>query len=172
MRTLLFLILAAFSLQCFAQDTNKVVFDETSGKSIIVGYLTWEVLEDSGFAAWFNPEYEAYEPDFEVIDYIAEKLVQTDITVVLGTWCSDSRREVPRLLKILDYADFPDDHLTMIGVDRSKIIEGSENKGDWEVEFVPTIIFYNDGKEIGRIVENPQETLELDIEQIITNQEF
>lgn len=172
MRIILFLILALISTHCFAQDTNKVFIDETSGKPEYEGYLTWEVLEDSGFASWFNTEYDSYEPDTELIDYIAEKLIQTNITVVLGTWCSDSHREVPRLLKILDYADFPDDHLTMIGVDRSKKIKGEEGKSDWEVEFVPTIIFYIDGKEIGRIVESPQETLESDIEQIITNPEF
>ena len=41
-----------------------------------------------------------------------------------------------------------------------------EEKG-WDIEFVPTIIFLRNGKELGRIVESPEQSLEKDMRKIL-----
>jgi len=85
----------------------------------------------------------------------------------MGTWCSDSRREVPRFYKILDSLNFPSAKVKLIMVDRKK--EAAEvNIASLNIELVPTMIIYNDGLEIGRIVETPKETLEKDLAAILT----
>ena len=38
---------------------------------------------------------------------------------------------------------------------------------DLDIQFIPTFIFYKNKKEIGRITEIPESTLEGDIEKII-----
>ena len=48
--------------------------------------------------------------------------------------------------------------------DRSNEAEGLR------IELVPTIIFYKDGSEIGRIVETPVESMEKDLLKIIEKQ--
>ncbi|MDP4175154.1 MAG: thioredoxin family protein, partial [Bacteroidota bacterium] len=91
-----------------------------------------------------------------------------DITIVLGTWCSDSRREIPRFLKILDSLGFDSGKVKLLAVDREKKGLGDEIDS-LKIELVPTIIFYKDGKEAGRITEAPEETLETDTNNIITS---
>lgn len=84
----------------------------------------------------------------------------------MGTWCSDSREQIPAFYKILDELNYPSDKVTLICVDRKK--KGLSNEADGlNIELVPTIIFYRNGEEIGRIIETPQESLEKDLLGII-----
>ena len=86
--------------------------------------------------------------------------------VLLGTWCGDSRREVPRFLRIADMAGIPADRITLVGVDRAKK-SGDGMSDRYPVEKVPTFIFLKGGVEIGRIVETPAGTLEGDMLTIL-----
>jgi thiol-disulfide isomerase/thioredoxin len=86
----------------------------------------------------------------------------------MGTWCSDSRREVPRFLKLLDVLNFNSSAgLKIICVDDNKKGKGDEVDG-LNIELVPTFILSQKGKEIGRIIESPKLTLEKDLLGIIS----
>jgi thiol-disulfide isomerase/thioredoxin len=87
---------------------------------------------------------------------------------VLGTWCPDSRREVPRFMRILDSLEYPKEQLKIICVDRKKQALNNETDS-LNIVYVPTIIFYTkEGVEVGRIIEHPKgETLEEDLEAIL-----
>jgi thiol-disulfide isomerase/thioredoxin len=127
-----------------------------------VGHGDRSVFEDSSFSGWFNKEYAFYHVDEDAFDKLETELHNLNITIVLGTWCGDSKREVPRFLKILDKLDFPEDVVKLIFVDREK--QGLEDEvEDLDIELVPTIIFFRDDEELGRIVESPYETLEEDM---------
>jgi thiol-disulfide isomerase/thioredoxin len=87
------------------------------------------------------------------------------IEVVLGTWCSDSLREVPRLQRIVDDVDSDAIELDLVGVDRTKRIwvDGlsAELAAGTEVERVPTIVVLDEGGvELGRVVETAERPLE------------
>ena len=88
----------------------------------------------------------------------------------MGTWCGDSKREVPKFYKLLDEAQFPLDRLTMVGVSREranyKQSPGGEEEG-LHIARVPTFIFYKDGEEINRFVETPVQSLEEDVLQLL-----
>ena len=63
------------------------------------------------------PGYDNYQPDPKVNDKL-RKLYGKDISIqiFLGTWCGDSKREVPRLLKVLDETGFPQKNLQIIAL--------------------------------------------------------
>jgi thiol-disulfide isomerase/thioredoxin len=88
----------------------------------------------------------------------------------MGSWCEDSRREIPKFYKILDETKFDVNYLQLIAVDRSKKYDNYEK--DLTIFRVPTIIFYKNGKEIGRFVEYPRETIEKDFLKIISGQPY
>lgn len=159
-------IYSAFPL-LFGQDTYKTVIDSESGKPMLIGPCTRNVFSDTSFSWWFNSGYQMYEPDSVTISELKQDLENIDITVVLGTWCSDSREQVPHFFKIIDETGFPENRINMICVDRDKK-STSREVDSLNIELVPTFIFYKDGKEMGRIEESPNDTIEKDMYAIIT----
>ncbi len=125
----------------------------------------------------WDEEPSAYEPAVEDVATLAEVKDDIEIICVLGTWCHDSQREVPRFWKILRETDNPHLELTMFAVGRSTdeaAREIMDNIGfdvslreTYQVELVPTFIFMSDGVELGRIIESPQTTLEQDAALIL-----
>ena len=88
----------------------------------------------------------------------------------MGTWCPDSRREVPRFMRILNIWKFPVSMVTFIGVDNAKLSPvGEYDKLD--IQRVPTFIIYKNNIEAGRIIENPTTSLEQDMVNILTRNE-
>ena len=150
-----------------AQDINKTLIDSTSGKPILIGLSNREAFVDTNFAWWFDSGYKFYRPDTNAIAQLKEVSTDYTITIVMGTWCSDSRREVPRFYKILDVLNYSDENIKLINVDRDKV--GIDNGVDsLNIELVPTFIIYNKDDEIGRIIETPIESLEEDLSKILT----
>jgi thiol-disulfide isomerase/thioredoxin len=160
---IIFLFISSFA---FAQEFNKAVVDSESGKPMLIGNCTLEAFKDTSFSWWWNSAYNLYEVDQETVEKLASELNDVSINIIMGTWCSDSRREVPHLIKILEAAKYPVNDIKIIAVDRDKISEGID-LSKFNIELVPTIIFFKDGKELGRIVESPEETLEKDILKIL-----
>jgi len=120
------------------------------------------------------PEYterkESYTPDADAVSLLAAAIQPNDrLEVFLGTWCPDSQREVPKLLKIIDLlrarhkVDLP---ASYVGVNRDKKQPSALLQGR-DIEKVATIIYLRDGKELGRVVEKPSGLLEDDILQIV-----
>jgi hypothetical protein len=97
------------------------------------------------------------------------------MTLFFGSWCGDSRREVPRLVKVLDEMGFPKDQVELIGVDavegREKRSPGGEEQG-LEIYRVPTLVVRREGKEIARLVEFPVLSLERDLLAMLSGAPF
>jgi thiol-disulfide isomerase/thioredoxin len=150
----------------YAQEKNKMVTDEKSGKLMLIGICDRTAFADSNFSWWFNSEYDNYTPDSSEVLKLSAIISDFKITIVMGTWCSDSRREVPRFYKILDKAGYNTQNLTLVCVDRNKTsLNGLVDKLD--IKFVPTFICIKNDKEIGRIIETSKETLEKDFVKIV-----
>jgi thiol-disulfide isomerase/thioredoxin len=150
----------------YGQKVNQVVIDEKSDKAMLVGETTLEAFSDSSFAWWWNSEYKMYETDSLVVSEIASKLGEVEMLVIMGTWCSDSRREVPRFFKVLEESGYDVSRVRIINVDREK--KDPEGLAEaYPVDFVPTFYFYRNESEIGAIVETPQESLEADLLGIV-----
>ena len=145
---------------------NKIMIEEKSGKPYLIGICNREAFSDSNFAWWFNSNYDQYQVDSSEVIELKKEINNYDITIVMGTWCSDSRREVPRFYKILDAIDYPSYKLTLINVDR-KMKSIATEVDEMNIEYIPTIIIYRNEKEIGRIIETPEDILEKDLLLII-----
>lgn len=152
----------------FLNAQNNVIVDPYLDREILYGTCNIEDFQQEPFADWYNEEYQAYEIDKNTLQHVdPPELKDLEITVVLGTWCHDSQREVPRFLKIAETLGLGPKHLTLLCVDRKKQIEGTALK-NLDIQFVPTFIFYRNDKEIGRIIESPDTYLEKDIVNILT----
>lgn len=161
-RILLFNTLLFCCLLVSSQDLNKVVFDDAANQDILYGKCTPDAFRVSPFDEWYAPEYDSYSPNKEVVGELATLIDGIQIKIVLGTWCSDSQREVPRFIKLMEATNISVDNIEIICVNRGKTaIESGVDKG--YIDFVPTFIVTRNGQEIGRIVEEPIETLELDL---------
>ena len=174
MKAIIIFILISFAgIPLMAQDStttakDTIVTDALSQEPMLLGYTNRQAFQDTSFSWWFNSVYDTYNVDTATAQNLADKLKNVNITIVMGTWCSDSRREVPRLFKILDHLKYPSGDVTLITVGRDRNGRGEETKG-MDIELVPTFIFYKDGKELGRIVESPKVSLEKDMEKILSN---
>lgn len=160
---LLTIILSSF---LFAQGDGRKIYDEKKEEEILFGEIYEEDFKDPDFAFWYDAEYGEYTVDSVTINNINEELKNIEIVLVMGTWCHDSHREVPRFLKILKNADYDFTKLIMYAVDGNKDA-GIEDFGNFDIKFVPTFIFYDNHAEIGRIIEAPENTLEEDIANIL-----
>ncbi len=133
----------------------------------LLGYFNRDRMTMPPHSEWYTLGYDRYQPDSGLIN----RLKNTDkgdltIKIVLGTWCPDSRREVPRFLKIIDLMDFPVDKITFIGVDNEKAAPVGEYD-KLNIQRVPTFIFYKNNIEAGRIIEVPLTSLEQDMINIL-----
>lgn len=153
----------------YSQTYNQLEVDD-KGKEKLLGQINREGLTSNSFKNWFDRNYDNYIANEMLITTFKKSLKDYNIKLFLGTWCGDSKREVPRFYKVLDAANFPEDQLEVIAVDRTpeayKKSPTGEEKG-LNIIKVPTFIFYKDGKEVNRIVESPQVTLEQDIKAIL-----
>jgi thiol-disulfide isomerase/thioredoxin len=165
----LFLIIAGLLIctNLYAQEFNTITTDEKTDKPMLIGYTTLEAFNDTSFSWWWNSAYNMYEVDSTAAEELKVKVEDVDIKIVMGTWCSDSRTEVPHFYKILDEINYPEEKVNLINVNRDK--QGLENEVEGlEINFVPTFIFNKAGEEIGRIIEMPYETLEKDMLELVS----
>ncbi len=167
-----FLFFLGISIMAQDKGSNNItmkdtlVIDSLSQKPMLLGYCNRDAFQDTSFSWWFNSVYDMYSVDSTTADSLSGKLDNVKVTIVMGTWCSDSRREVPKFFKILDYLKLSPDKITIITVGRDRKGRGSETD-DLKIELVPTMIFYKNNSEIGRIVESPKVSLEKDMLKIL-----
>lgn len=142
-----------------------------TSQGMLVGEFDPEKLREEPYAKWFNPTYENYTPEPEAMETIKDNISDYEIMVFMGTWCHDSKRETPKLMKILDEADYDMDNFKIIGVDYRK--STPDNLQDtYNIIRVPTIIFTKDGKEVNRFVEHSKVSLVQDIANIVSGKDY
>ena len=111
----------------------------------------------------FQDNYEEYQPG-NLLDPALFRRVE--IYMLFGTWCHDSKREVPRLLSLLNKLDVPENQINLIGLNFMK--NDSQDRGKkFQIKKTPTFVFLRNQKEIGRIVEMPEISLEADLLKIL-----
>jgi len=110
----------------------------------------------------FATEYSNYQVDMADAAKVRNVSITTEIVILFGTWCHDSQREVPRMLKLLEKANNTNIKVSLIAVDYSK----QEPKGIAQshgLKYTPTFVIRQYGKEVGRIIEKPEKSLAADL---------
>jgi len=141
------------------------------GDPIIIGKQKRATLEQEPYNRWFDESYKQHSLDTVTMTAIKDDLIQTDITLFMGTWCEDSQREVPAFFKALDIAGIDASHANLITISEDKespaeLLEGRD------IQYVPTIIFEKEGKELGRIVEYSIYSIEKDMAKILNGEDY
>jgi len=151
--------------------------DTANGKRVqmLLGHNAPFMLQQKPYADWFQKNYADYRVDSTTASQLKPLLNDVTLEIFLGTWCGDSKREVPRMLKILHYAGFDTTRLRLIFVNNEvlqyKQSPQREEKGK-HVFRVPTFIAYRNNKETGRIIESPMVSLEKDLYAILSGQDY
>ncbi len=164
MKYLVTLIAMLMSFDTFAQS-YEVSKDAENGSVVLKGEISIADMKNEASFTWLSTNG-AYTPDPITTDLLKENLKDYTLVVVMGTWCEDSQVLVPKLYTTLIQSLFPMSQLTIYGVDRTKDALHGE-KAKFDIEKVPTIIVYKDGKEKGRIIEVVSKSIEEDIAAII-----
>lgn len=124
-------------------------------EQILQGCPGWEAV-----AAGYVP---AVDPIAKLKDF--GRPVQVE--VFLGSWCSDSKIQVPAFIRVLDVVGSPLISVTYIGVPHDKAAR-PDYYGGKDIQRIPTFIVSVDGLEKGRIVESPAKSIEQDLVDILS----
>jgi len=137
----------------------------------LLGVISKDDLTTHPYSEWFIPQFNSYTVAKDTASQIRGALNDYEILVFMGTWCGDSKKEVPRFYKVLEEVAYPMEKLKVVALDNAKEhykkSPNGEEKG-LHIHKVPTFIFYKEGKEVNRIVEHPITSFEADIHQITT----
>ena len=171
LKYLIFSCVLAFSLISCGREKIKRNNDlevTIEDEKMLLGKIDRNAFELKEYKSWFDSTYQAYTPIATILDTLETLSSDLEIAVVMGSWCSDSQRDVPALYRILDLIRFDKNKLNVIATDRSKTMPEPDLK-DLDIEYVPTIILKRSNEELGRIIEFPERTLEEDMLAILIN---
>lgn len=97
--------------------------------------------------------YDHYTPDANVVAQLRDA-TPARLTIVFATWCGDSKRAVPRLLKALHEANNPNLSVELFGIGPDFLSPLDYIRGH-ALTNVPTMLVERGSREIGRVVETP-----------------
>ena len=160
MKKIIFLF-SLFFLGCSSDD--KYLINE--------GIVNIDYLFNSPNTEWFKNNYDSYDLDTKTLDYDFSNLDKFQIEIYMNTKCHDSEREVPRFIKILNELNFSEDNLKIVLLNSEKKSSSGYENGK-NITNTPTFIFLNESGEKNRIVEFPLETIEKDILEILTTNNY
>ncbi len=126
------------------EKAEKEKKGEIDSSGNLIGIVRKSDFLRKPFKDWFERKYKAYNISNEDATKLKELLKDIKIEAFVGTWCPDSRRDVNRQKK------------TPKNLQQGK-----------KIYRVPTFIFYKNGKEIGRFIENAKEETTKDIINIL-----
>ncbi|WP_051313490.1 thioredoxin family protein [Sporocytophaga myxococcoides] len=152
----LILLLSAIAIySCIAQSSGQ---KDLTGKTDIKDV-------DANFP-WFSEGYNLYKPDSTVIKSLSNNGSKLTFIVFGGTWCGDTKRELPRFYKITDQANIKREKIALYLLNHDKKSPEKLEKKH-KIHSIPTFIIFVNGKEAGRIVESPHNSLEKDLLEVI-----
>jgi hypothetical protein len=176
---LLFIIFIATLFAChpklFGHTSLNKESTDSHGNLMLLGQCSRSRLEQQPFNEWFLKNYQDYSVDSLTADKLKFRLQARHFVIFMGTWCGDSKREVPRMFKILDYCGVKPSQVKLILLDNRDSVykqsPGHEERG-MNIHRVPDLIVFNDKKEMGRIVESPVVSIEKDLYAITAGEGY
>jgi hypothetical protein len=148
---------------------------DDEGRPMLIGPSSRERLEQAPFGDWFNPNYTGYTVDSGIVKHLRPLIPGKQFLIFMGTWCGDSRREVPRIFKILDCCGVSPTQIRLVTLsdlqNEYKQSPGHEER-NLDIHRVPDLLVFDGKKEIGRIVESPVYSLEKDLQAILLREPY
>lgn len=151
MRVLPFVIALLLTTSSFSQNQYEVLTERPNEKTF-KGIISREVLLSDTLFKWYAENLKGYTPNATALAGLKKNADSIQIVAFMGTWCEDSHNIIPKFYALADAAGFPNNRITLIGVDRQKKTLSHLSEA-LNITNVPTIIVYKHGKEAGRVVE-------------------
>lgn len=155
-----------------AEDDADPAAEAEDDTPVLVGVVSRSEVE-AAVPEWVTTQMESA-PDVAAVEALAGVEPGAAVTVYLGTWCSDSQRELARLWRGFDDAGVgvmvePSFDLTYVAVDRDKV-EPADRLEGVGLEFVPTFVVVRGGAEVGRVVELAPNGIEHDLLALLSGE--
>lgn len=154
---LFIIVFALFSIRSFAQENEQ----------ILKGCFTSDTLAKSHVYSWFQISFEEYQPDKWTVHKIRKNIKGINFIVFAGTWCSDTQALLGPFFKVLKKSKIDEKAITLYFLDREKN-SGNGREKDFAISAIPTIIILREKKEIGRIVESINKSIEEELLSILS----
>ncbi len=160
------IIFCLFTPAVFAQNRPDEIYQR--------GWMTLDSLYKA--APEFQPLPGAYQPQESAIQLLRCYDEPVTVLIFFGSWCGDSKRELPHFFTTLARANNKNISAKLFGLDRTKK-DAAGFAEAFKIEKVPTFIFLRGARnfaannhalnqqtqgELGRIVETPTISLEQD----------
>jgi len=155
--TSIFLLLFLFVCSQPSFSQNADIVGKTTSEEVREQYKIFDIYT------------KRYSPNSESLKYLAEIQDSVQIFVLFGTWCHDSKKQIPAFIKTIELAQNPLINVEYTGVSRKKN-EPNEILERWMIKRTPTFIIYRNGQEYGRIIEEPVHSMEQDLVSILKSE--
>lgn len=130
----------------------------------LTGPLTLSEITENDHV--FEIYIDRYQPDDEAIAYLKAYQDTAEVVIFYGSWCRESKKYLPGLIKTLQSAANERIQVHIIGVDAQKKVP-AEFLNMHQIEYIPTVVVLKGNEELGRIVEKPLERIETDLVEIL-----
>jgi hypothetical protein len=143
----------------FSQVLNRS-FVERDSTVILLGQVTVDRFKEPPFSSWYLPGQSNETTPSDTLALLASAWEHIhSLTLFIGTWSGESRRGLPKIVSLLQAADFDMTNLKVICVDHSKSVYKQSPDGEQvgqNIHRVPTLLEHDEeGEEMNRIVEPP-----------------
>lgn len=160
-----YILLIILAVSCLKSNDYTAHTDEYN-RLIIDGIISIDDWYKE--SAWDKSLINLYSIDTISVGNISKKIEKSShkFLLVAGSWCGDTKTELPKILKIFELSKIESENIILIGVGRNKSIK-SKLFHTLEIEKVPTLFILKNDKIIGKIIEFPKQSWESDIAKIL-----
>jgi thiol-disulfide isomerase/thioredoxin len=148
---------------------------DAAGNKMLLGVCSNSALLQKPYSDWYKANHSNYTVDAATASMLKDKLKDKTFTIFMGTWCGDSKREVPRIYRLLQYCGVKEKQVKLVMVNNSdsayKQSPTHEERG-LTIHHVPTLIVYSNGTEKGRIIESPVVSWEKDLLAVCNGEKY
>ena len=130
----------------------------------LVGPVTKEQILDS--ERIYEIYMKRYTPDSAAVEYMATLDESLEVIVFLGSWCPESKKYIPRLMKALEVSSSEHINVKYVGVDAQKK-SPKEFLKKHQIKYIPSVVVLKGDIEVGRLAKKPQEPIELEFVEIL-----
>jgi thiol-disulfide isomerase/thioredoxin len=156
------------------QYSNSIVINENN-QTVLLGYCSQKMLLEKPFSIWFVPNYTNSKTDSITISELKSAFKKKRVEIYAGTWCGESKADLPKFLKILNEAAVDSNQVKIIFLNNTPSLykqSPQHEEAGKNIVRTPTYIIYNGKKEMGRIIDSPIESFEKDLLKILRNESY
>lgn len=133
-------------------------------KEDLLGVVTADQIMNSDHL--FKIHTQRYEPNTEALQYLNNYQDTLSIQIFFGSWCRESKKYLPGLIKTLKLSAPEKVAIKYIGVNAKKNFPDLFLKM-YNIKYIPTVVIQKGNEEIGRIEEAPTQPIEIELVEIL-----